>query len=483
VYRYTKDLLARSPKVATYIAGGADAVKKLKSGDGSQRPALSFMERVEMDSHKIDGRFCVSVPAPNGDHRPRIVHRIWVTVILEVLSRAVLGYHLSFGREVTKDDVLRAIKSALTPWKPRQVSFSDKAYVAGAGLPSALGSEFTGLCWDETSVDGALAETCETIRTVLKDAVGSTLRSPDEGYSARRSKDDRPYIESFFRTLGERGFQKMSNTTGGNAGDTKGRTPELVAVNSMFQIEYAEELLDVLICNYNATPHSAHSGGRSPLAQFRFLAERYPERVRVCPEQAITEHFSTRKLCKVRGGGSTGKLPYVEFVHARYTNELLHGRFDLVGKQIWVINHLDNDARVAMASTQDGRSLGILRAAPPWHQTPHSLTVRQGIKKLHDRHQFLLLNGADGVETFLDFVESQPDSQLPVYPAYLEARRILSEATKSIETASIRNAALNKVSQPRPATTESSKDSADESKLANAAVEQTLPPMRKAISR
>jgi hypothetical protein len=59
-------------------------------------------------------------------------------------------------------------------------------------------------------------------------------------------------IQSYFRNLGSRGFQRLSNTTGGKPQDKQGRDPDEVALPSQFQYEYAEELLDVLIANYNA---------------------------------------------------------------------------------------------------------------------------------------------------------------------------------------------------------------------------------------
>jgi len=151
--RYADSLLKQYPKLIARSAGGETAERKLRAGDGVDRPTRRAFERVEMDSHKLDGRFCVLMPDGKGGWVPRIIHRLWVTVIIETNSRAVLGYWLSMGREVPKADVLRAIKRALTRWVPRPVTFSDTALAEGAGLPSVLGDRFLGLCWEETSVE------------------------------------------------------------------------------------------------------------------------------------------------------------------------------------------------------------------------------------------------------------------------------------------------------------------------------------------
>jgi hypothetical protein len=429
VCRYIDRILTTDPKALAAAAGGPDLVKKLKTGDGTRRPVTQFMQRVEMDAHKLDGRFCVSIPLLCGGYHEKIVHRLWVIVILEIVSRAVVGYYFSVRREVSKDDVLRAIKCALGRWRPRQISFCEDAYLPGAGLLSALGDKFAGLCWNETSVDGALAETCQHVRDVLRTAVGSDLIEPENSFSIRRSKDDRPFIESFFRNLSGKGFQRMTNTTGAKPQDRKGTKPEEVALTSRFQYEYAEELLDLLIANYNATPHRGISN-KTPLAYASFLYEHAPQALRLSDPAVIESVFSLRKRCVVRGGAVTGRAPFVEFFYGRYTNEILQNRQDLVGKEIWVICHREDDCRIALASMLDGMSLGVLRAAPPWHTSPHSLSVRTAICQASSRGQFVISAGSDAIEVFLQYVESQAHNKLPVHPAYLEARKILIAAAE-----------------------------------------------------
>ncbi|MCX7099832.1 MAG: hypothetical protein NTV43_18210 [Methylococcales bacterium] len=449
VCRHIDQVFAANPKKATRILGSPGLEKKLISGDGVDRPVDRVFQRVEMDAHKLDGRFCVMMPQVTGGYVPKIIHRIWVVVILEVYSRAVLGYYLSLGREVSKDDVMRTIKMALTKWHRRNLSFSDLAFSGEAGLPSGISDKFVGACWDETSVDGALAECCKTIETILNDVVGSKLITPYGGFSSRRSKDDRPFIESFFRTLGSNGFQRLSNTTGANPSEKQGRDPEKVAVTSQFQLEYLEELLDVLITNYNATPHSG-LGYRSPLQYLQFICARPGEALRQADPNSVQGMLNYRKKCWVLGGIKSGRKPYVNFEGARYTNEILGQRFDLVGHYIWVVNHLEDDARVAQASTLDGMQLGVLRAAPPWHKLPHSLRVRSAINAAVRRRMFTLANTVDAIGAFLEFQEAQADKKLPVHPAYLELRRILEQQAQLNVGESVLETALNKTSLGLP---------------------------------
>jgi hypothetical protein len=446
--RYIDSVLSANPRALAATSGGPDLVSRLKTGDGTGRPVLKFMQRVEMDAHKLDGRrFCVSLPLMGGGFREKIVHRLWVIVILEVTSRAVLGYYFSMRREVSKDGVLRALKRALGKWCARPVSFSDKPYLPDAGLLSVLGDNFVGLCWDETSVDGALAETCQHVRDALRDTVRATLLEPKTSFSKRRSKDDRPFIEAFFWNLAGQGFQRLSNTTGAKPQDRKGRQPEEVALASRFQYEYAEELLDVLIANYNATPHSG-IGNRTPLAYANFLYHHAQQSFRRVDPAVVEARFSIRKRCIVRGGAGSGRAPFVEFYYGRYTNEVLHNRHDLVGSEIWVVCHKEDDCRVALASTLDGISLGVLRAAPPWNISPHSLSVRAAISQACSHGQLTIPAGGDAIELFMRFVESQAHNRLPVHPAYLEARRILVAAADPSIGAAMLDAAMVRAQQP-----------------------------------
>lgn len=411
---------------ALALGGGPDAKAKMKAGDGTKRPPLRVFQRVECDSHKLDGLFIVLVPNPAGGYSEKMVRRLWVTVVEEVASRAVLGYWLTLRREVPSEDVLRAIKSALSPWRRREISFSSDAYTEDAALPSGHAPAYVGACWDEFCVDGAMALKCKDVAQALEQVVRASILSPNDSFLARRSKDDRPYIETFFRTLGSRGLQHLSNSTMGNPRAKAGRRPEAVAVNSSVQLEYLQELLDVIIANYNATPHSS-LGWRSPLQQLDFLTQQGTVGIRHANPQLVQQLLSSRQACTVKGGQATGRAAYINFAGARYTSDALRYRFDLVGQRIWVSLMNEDDARFVQASTDTGVILGVLHALPPWHRTPHSLFIRRSINSLANKRLFHLSSNRCPIELFAEYAESQPKKKLPPHGAYLEVRRILEE--------------------------------------------------------
>ncbi|MFT0175144.1 hypothetical protein ACLKMY_40975, partial [Paraburkholderia mimosarum] len=268
--------------------------------------------------------------------------------------------------------------------------------------------------------------------------------------------------------------------------------PEEVALASRFQYEYAEELLDVLVANYNATPHSG-IGNRTPLAYAKFLYQHSPQTLRRADPAVVDALLSIRKRCIVRGGSQTGRAPFVEFYYGRYTNEVLHNRHDLVGSEIWVVCHKEDDCRVALASTLDGMSLGVLRAAPPWNISPHSLSVRAAIRQACSRGQFTIPAGGDAIEVFMRYVESHAHHRLPVHPAYLEARRILCAAADPSLGAAMLDAAKARAQQAASGASgdDSTSGRGTRSPVRHGAAAQpkpaapgaTLPPRRMAESR
>ncbi|MDQ2733836.1 MAG: transposase [Pseudomonadota bacterium] len=424
--KFIDRVLSENPRRQRALLGGHEAERKARAGDGTARPQLRLFDRVECDAHKLDARMIVMVPSPHGGYEPRKVHRLWVVAIIEVVSRAVLGYHLSLHRECGAEDVLRAVKSALTRWAPRELQFSGNAYMAEAGLPSHRHERYLGACWNEFSVDGALANICGRVERQLSEVVGSTVLKPQDpdSYSSRRSKDDRPFIESFFGRLAKGGFHRLSPTTGSSPKDKHGGNPDLIADATQFQLEYAEELLDTLIANYNITPHSG-LGYRSPLAQLDFLSARQPGQIRHADAGEVRRMVSVRQLCTVLGGADSGRRPHFNFANARYSAEWLCLRHDLLGKNVWLHVEDEDDARYATVSTEQGLFLGAVRAAPPWHLTPHTLYMRQAIRALDKRRAIHLSSHCDAVEELIRYAESSADKKLPPHPAYLEARRVL----------------------------------------------------------
>src|SRR5690606_38093584 len=100
------------------------------------------------------------------------------------------------------------------------------------------------------------------------------------------------------------------------------------AENGGMTIEQMEEYLDVVICNYNVHPNSAHYG-KSPL---QFLRE---ESEFALKQIDVSASASWRNLLKIEISvpvrARDGHPPHIHYLKVEYTNELLRAA-DMLGK-------------------------------------------------------------------------------------------------------------------------------------------------------
>lgn len=413
--KYIKKIKQKYPEkyASSNLDGNASA--SLRTGDGTNRPTLALLDRVECDAHKIDAAFCILVPNPFGNVLPRIISRLWVIVLIEVTSRAALGYHLSLRKECNQEDLVEAIKSSLSMWKPLKIDIAGVNYQNNAGFPSSLRTEYVGACWREFSVDGAKINLSAQTNSIMNDIVGAKVKLID-----RRIPNDRPFVERFFRTLETNGFHRLPSTVGSGPADIRGLNPEASAVKYFIQLEHLQQLVDILIANYNATPHSG-IGGRTPLEYFDYLAKNRTEPIKQADQHLVNEIHSSRHIVTVRGSQKSGKRPYIQFCGVRYSSDFLRGKYSLVGKNITIVVN-QADARVIRAFNENGESLGPLVAAPPWNDKPHTLTIRRAVLSAIAKGK-IDSNYSDPIMAYLDYLESKARKSKNASSEYLMFRK------------------------------------------------------------
>lgn len=415
--RFVEQLQNEHPEKAALHRMNPGAERKLRTNDGSDRPVLSLMDRVECDAHHLDAVFCVLVPTSFGNFVPRILKRLWLIVLIEVRSRAVLGYHLSLRKECNEEDLLTAIKNALECWHPRELTVPNQKYQDHSGFPSTFNAAYTGACWSEFSVDGAKINQSIRVAHVLKDVVGS-----ETFYNRRRSPDDRPYIERFFRTLEGGSFHQMPNSVGGSPPERNGNNPELAAVKYFIQLDHLYDLLDIAISGYNATPH-ASLGGRTPLEYFDYCLRTSGQTLRVADAEAVSRIHALRKKVRVRGSMTEGRRPFLEFMGARYSNDYLKRAFDLIGQEV-TIEVDTQDPRVITVFGPKGGELGKMYAGAPWNLLPHTIEIRRAYYRAV-RNGKLKTSNNNAVVALLLHLEEQAKAGKQVPNLYLELRNII----------------------------------------------------------
>lgn len=413
-------------------AAGAQRVHPLRPPEDpmSRRTATHPFEMVEFDGHKLNVRLRIRMVDPIGLERDIELERVWLLVVLDVCTRAVLGWHLALATEYNRHDVIKAVQSALQPRRKRSsFSIAGLRYETRAGFISDAVRQAEYATWDWLRYDNARCHLAgDTLATVCN-MIGSHI---DAGPYAE--PNERPYIERFFGTIGSTLSHRLPGTTGSSARDVRRILSDPDGKLSLLvSSEELSELLEVSFANYNGTPHDG-LGGRSPIevmhhfAQkpgmvWRTLAQRYRQNLMLLQpvHQAI-----------VRGNLRHGVRPYINLYGVRYSSSVLGEAAGQIGKPLRV--YFDpEDMRVVIAFLESGEEVGPLRAARPWDQTPHSLRLRQEILRLKRLKEIDYGDLSDPVEAYLKYQRRKSRAKQRRMP------HRVAEAVRAVEQRDKRN--------------------------------------------
>lgn len=339
----------------------------------TQRP----YERVELDAHTEDCHLVVDIPTQQGVLIPVPMERLSLVAVVDRASRACLGYEIGFGRSYNSDDVDAALTNSIMPWQPRQLTIPDLAYASGAGLPSGVISECAWRLWNLTAMDNAWSHFSLNTKDQLVRKVRSAIN-----YGEIETPAARDIVERFFGTLAPY-MHRLPSTTGSNSQDARRTDSEGNAVRYKVSFEDMLQVMDVIIANYNVTPHQGLPGQLSPFQYLRASLSQGDMPRHVFAEDRTEFSLSWMRVpLTVRGNLKKGKRPYVQFKNAIYTNPIIADTPSLIGEGI--IGEINRrDARTMRIYLLSGESLGVAEAMGTWGLHPHTLRQRELLTKRH----------------------------------------------------------------------------------------------------
>jgi len=386
---------------------GEDVARSLASQGhiSNDLPAIRPYQRVLLDGHRIDKIFCVEYTDPLGMSVEAIAERPWLLVIMDAFSRAILGYLFCLKSEYSSEDVLRCVKRTIEPWKTLPLTIPGMGKSSTAGMPSERFKELEYAVWDELWYDNAKANLAERVRDKLTHQIGCAINA-----GPVKTPERRGILERFFQTLEKGGFHRLPSTTGSGPDDPRRRDAEKNAVRFKVKAEEIEQLLEVLISEYNGSPHSSLNH-RSPLEVLDFHLD--PEKgspIRVLDAEARSRLglLDMRLEKTIRGNLKEGRRPYIEFEGVRYQNDVLSHSFALIGKRIFVFVDAD-DLRTIRAYYPDGGELGVLTAKGGWVLRPHDLATRKAINQLRRRRLIHFLESEDPIPAYLAYLNKKAE--------------------------------------------------------------------------
>jgi hypothetical protein len=400
-----REMLRRSLRASVAAVHGDEAAKKLGFAGGSPRIGKTRLcyERIEVDGHRLDLHAIHEMLDPKGGESLLFpLERIWIIVAIEVSSRAVIGYWITLERHYTAEDFLSCLESCLVPWKPRKLTIPGLSYPENAGLPSGVIPELAYAKFGELAFDNDKSHLSRWVFERVQQEIGCVINP-----GPVKTPESRQFIERFFRSFESAGFQRLPSTTGSDPNDPRRRDPEAKAIRHRVRLNEIEELVDVIMATYNATPSTALHG-RSPLEYLRFAVENNSFFIRTIPEEQRADFCLTTKTCvvKVRGYLKQGVRPFVELFGVRYYGERLGNALHLIGQNLQIMIRT-KDLRTVRAFLPNGEEFDTLTAAREWAGQIHDLKTRQNIrryarlKRLHAREM------PDPVEAYIEFKKGE----------------------------------------------------------------------------
>lgn len=405
IWRYLDGLEQKFPEEVARARYGKKLAKQLApersatSADAIEKPG----QRVQFDGHRIDAFFALIIPHPFGGTIRRLLYRLWLLVIIDVASRAILGYHISLNREYNSHDVLLCVRNAITPWKPRKLTIPGLEYPARGGLPCGILAPAAWALWDEFSYDNAKANLAKRCLKKITDVVGCGINpGPVE------NPELRGILERLFQTLEANGYHRLPSTTGSSPQDPRRDDPEKVAVDLEIALEHLYDLSDVLMAQYNTTPQQA-LGYKSPMDVLEFFFNDDRNIIRHVPEDQRGK-LGLLDIEDVRTISGRGRRPYVDYCNARYESELLARSRHLVKQKVRLVIDPD-DPRSIRAYLAGGNELGVLTAKGIWGKRPHSLDIRKTIFKLKKKRLIYVSQNQDPMRVYLEYLTAQKNNK------------------------------------------------------------------------
>jgi putative transposase len=384
-------------------------------------------EIVEFDAHRVDVRLKIVEVDPLGIPTEYEIDRVWLLVIIDVFTRAVLGYQIVSAAHINRFDVIRTAELALEPHARRVFSTSELAYPAAGGFPSMLLPELNYACWQWLRLDNDTANLAEDTLATLCELVGCHIDAGPPYHP-----DARPYIERFFGTLTRHLSHRLPGTTGCSPQDVRRRLSDPKgALRLLLTLNELEDLMEYAIADYNGTPHGSLAG-RTPLETMHAFVRDQGQLPRVLPEPRRRSVCLLHQAhtCIVRAYMKSGRRPHINLFGIAHTSKQLAESASFVGKPL-LIYYNPSDMRNVQAYLPDRTELGTLTAQGYWGQTRHTLTLRKTILRLRRAGQLRYLETSDPFAAYLEYHRSRAAKNKKSASALASLRKLLLEPRAS----------------------------------------------------
>lgn len=405
IERYVTRYIATNPETtAVWFGENIAARQHLGTGLQSFDLATAPFDVLGTDAHTTDCLGFIILNGPAGPQKVPVV-RIQIVVNLCHYKRLVTGYSICFQRQIQAKHVEEAYLMGNTPWTPKKITVEGLSYAKGAGFPNGVVEGIAEINPSLIRLDNAAQHYAKGIRTRLRSSLGNGIAWGGVGHWWRNA-----ITERFFGTLERYGFQRLPSSMGNGTQDPhRAENPALEATGKGIEWDELVQLVDVLLANYNAKPHTS-LGGISPLDSLRTTMEiRFGVWIpRPSPPYTASSPQLGILVLRKRIAGSVRRrvAPYVEVGETRYTATCLSSQYNLIGQHVYV--HVPQDMRTVECYLESGLFIGTLRCLDKgWQLSAHSYDDRQLINALIRKGEMFVPGGGDPVVALFGHLEKK----------------------------------------------------------------------------
>jgi len=333
-------------------------------------------DRYEFDAHAKDVRFTLLLPNARGELISHRITKVWLLMIVEVHSTAVMAWRLVFGQAYTALDVAQCFAKALRPWNPRTLVAPGMVYAPGATMPQNL--EAGCISAYVSAMDNAMAHHAHLPTEVWADHHDGILH-----LGPAHVPEIRATIESLFKRFEDGALRQLPGGVipARELGAADEATSAFRGADHPIAVQALEDLMDVIVTGHNISPLPARQY-RSPIDIL--VAYQSTENGWLPPPHADGDANALTTECRRRrltGSRKRGKPVHLNLFGVVYRHPLLDQQWELLGQTFAILIDLE-DLRTVRMVDDSLTELFILEAAPPWNVHAHDLTLRRRILKL-----------------------------------------------------------------------------------------------------
>lgn len=365
-YRYSPNRFGKS---------SAQIASSTGYGEVFRADVIAPYSVIQVDGHKLDVLYVVEYKDEHGEIVYDCALRPWIFVLIDVATRAILGYYLSMYENYNGTDVLKAFQHALLPKERLEFSFKHLTYPENGGFPDTAYKELQYAVYDTIMMDNAKCHLAKDTISKLTETLKCNVN-----FGSVATPETRGIVERFFAKFESYGFHRLPGSVGSNPQDPRFAKARKEAIEYNITYDVIKEIAEWCICQINNTPSIANKN-LTPIHAMGYKLES-GEVPNIANSEMIAQvrklHY-IRKTYTIQGSEKMGRRPYITYLSATYRSNIISMSYKYLGQEVILLINPDNLATIDVHNADTGEFIDTVQASGAWGRTPHSLRTRKEV--------------------------------------------------------------------------------------------------------